>query len=77
MDLSRETDSTTTVFPCRLRVALARKGWSQNELARSSEVSVGHVSMILRGKRNPSLAIAARFARELEMSLDWLAGLKE
>jgi len=69
--------STDRVFSHRLRAALDRKGWSQNELARSSEVSVGHVSMILRGQRIPSVAIAAQFARALGVSLDWLVGLKE
>jgi len=46
-------------------------------LARNSEVSGGHVSMILRDQRIPSVAIAAQFARALGVSLDWLVGLKE
>lgn len=69
--------SRDRVFSQRLRVALDCRGWSQNDLASSSEVSVGHVSMVLRGLRNPSLAIAAQFARALGVSLDWLVGLKE
>ena len=69
--------STARVFSQRLRAALDCRGWSQAELARNSEVSVGYVSMVLRGLRKPSLAIAAQFARALGVSLDWLVGLKE
>ena len=69
--------STDRVFSQRLRTALDCRGWSQAELARNSEVSGGHVSMILRDQRIPSVAIAAQFARALGVSLDWLVGLKE
>ncbi len=49
------------------------KGFNQQKLARLSSVSDSEVSRILKGKSNPSLEYAARLARALGISLDYLA----
>lgn len=49
------------------------KGLNQQKLARLSAVSDSEVSRILSGKSHPSLEYAARLARVLEISLDYLA----
>ena len=62
-------------FARNLRHALTIKGWSQGQLAHKAKVSQGHISMILREERGPSISIAIALARALDVSLDWLAGL--
>ncbi len=52
---------------------MLRKGLNQQKLARLAGVSDSEVSRILSGKSHPSLAYAARLARVLEVSLDYLA----
>lgn len=49
------------------------KGLNQKALARLSGVSDSEVSRILRAKSSPSLEYAARLARTLGVSLDYLA----
>lgn len=50
----------------RLRKA---KGYSQTALARESGVSVGYISLIERGKADPSILILNRLANGLDLSL--------
>jgi len=64
-------------FARNLRHALAIKNWSQGQPAHKAKVSQGHISMILRQERGPSITIALALARALGVSLDWLAGLSK
>lgn len=58
----------------RLGVALELRGLSQGQLAQKTDISQGHISMILSGKRDPTLSIAIRLAEALNVSLAWVAG---
>lgn len=55
-------------------VRRAREGQStsQEKLAESAEIDRTYVSMIERGKRNPTLEIANRLAEALEVKLSEL-----
>lgn len=50
---------------------------NRSELARQLSVDRSHVSLVLAGKRMPSLPMAAKLARELGLSLDDLHGYLE
>lgn len=57
-----------------VRIALLRaeKGWSQAELARRIGVSASAVGMYEQGRREPSLDIVVRLAREFGVTTDCL-----
>jgi transcriptional regulator with XRE-family HTH domain len=64
----------------RLAVALELRGWSQGQLAArtahlGARVSQSHISMILRGEREPGIKTMEVLARALGVSIDWLCGL--
>jgi len=62
-------------FRERLREAMDVRGIKTNQLAVKAGLGSGHVSMILSGQRNPGIDVAARLARAVGASLDWLCGL--
>ena len=57
----------------RIRAAREALGESQVNLAAAAGISLGHLSQLENDQREPTLSIAARLARALEISLDELA----
>ena len=57
-----------------IRIAILRrsKGWSQAELARRIGVSTSAVGMYEQGRREPSLALLVRIAKEFGATTDFL-----
>ena len=57
-----------------MRIAILRisKGWSQAELARRIGVSTSAVGMYEQGRREPSLGLLVRLAKELGATTDYL-----
>lgn len=57
-----------------IRIALLRagKGWSQAELARQIGISASAVGMYEQGRREPSLSLVVRLAREFGVTTDYL-----
>ena len=62
-------------FSENLRIARKRKKLSQAELAKATSCSAQAISNYENGTKIPSIAIAAKLARALEVSLDWLVGV--
>jgi transcriptional regulator with XRE-family HTH domain len=62
------------LFGERLRELRVAKGMNQTELADAAGVSQNGLSQWERGEREPSLAMAAKLAAALDVSLDELAG---
>ncbi|HUY32306.1 MAG TPA: helix-turn-helix transcriptional regulator [Pirellulales bacterium] len=57
----------------RIRAAREARGLTQADLAARALVAQGYLSYLEQDQREPSLSIAARIARELEIPLDELA----
>jgi transcriptional regulator with XRE-family HTH domain len=64
-------------FADRLIEVMKVRQMKQAELALRSGVRQGYLSMILAGRREPGIEIAAQLARGIDVSLDWLCGLPE
>lgn len=59
-----------------LKVERAKKGWTQDDLARESGVTVNTIARYESGRNMPSLDVAVKMARALGCSVDELAGLR-
>ena len=57
----------------KIRQARELHGWSQAELARRARLTQSYLCYLEQDEREPSLSIAARLARELEIPLEELA----
>jgi transcriptional regulator with XRE-family HTH domain len=57
----------------RIRTARERLGESQVNLAATAGISQGYLSQLETDEREPTLSIAARLAKALNISLDELA----
>ena len=68
-------NNTENIFPSRLKDARKAKGLSQPELAEAVLVSTSSMCGYEKGKTFPSIDTAARIAKVLGVSLDYLAGL--
>jgi len=55
-----------------IRRARKVRGWTQKELAERVESDASYMNRIETGKANPSIAVLARIAEALEVSLDAL-----
>jgi len=55
-----------------IRRARKARGWTQKELAERVESDASYMNRIETGKANPSIAVLARIAEALEVSLDEL-----
>ncbi len=65
-------------FTNRLNQAMAIRNWKQIDLVRASDLTSGQVNFLVRGKtKDPSITTAAKCAKALGVSLDWMAGLKD
>ena len=60
------------MFGIRIALLRARNGWSQAELARRIGVSASSVGMYEQGRREPSLDLVVRLAREFGVTTDYL-----
>ena len=65
------------VFVQRLRQALKERGMSQSELARRIGVRTPTINQYLRKRKFPMMTTAVKIADALDVSLDWLCGVKE
>mgnify|MGYP000156238911 CR=1 FL=1 len=70
-------DNPESDFPQNLRIAMARKGWTQAQLGEASNIGQGTISNYLNGKRHPSAGQFARLAYALGVSMEWLLTGKE
>ncbi len=61
----------------RLRQIRERRDLSQEELALRLGIGQSQLARYESEKADPSLEVIARFARELEVSIDWLLGLAD
>ncbi len=59
-----------------LKVERAKKGWTQDDLARESGVAANTIARYESGRNMPSLDVAVKMARALGCSVDELAGLQ-
>ena len=57
----------------KIRAAREARGLTQAELASRAHVAQAYLSYLEQDRREPSLSIAARLARELDLTLDDLA----
>lgn len=64
---------TTDKFSELVRLEMARRKWTQTELAKQSGVAQTTISAIYRGTSEPTLSTAAKIAKALGISLDELA----
>ena len=62
-------------FALKLKAALAIRGLTQGQLKVLAGVSQSAISRSLSGETVPAVDIAARLARALDVSLDWLCDL--
>lgn len=63
-------------FGERMRRARNAAGLTQPQLAARAECTQPRISQYESGARTPSLAMAAKIAQVLDVSLDWLSGAK-
>lgn len=64
-------------FCDRLKIAMQIRNCSVEELAASSFVTKSAICGYRSGKRSPSIAILRLLAKNLDVSADFLIGLKE
>lgn len=66
------------IFTERLNLILNARGWRQADLCKASGLTSSQVAYIVNGKtKDPTITTAARIAKALNVSLDYLAGLKD
>jgi putative transcriptional regulator len=61
----------------KIRAAREARGFTQAELAARAHVAQAYLSYLEHDQHEPSLSIAARISRELEISLEGLANTVE
>ena len=64
------------LFGLRLNEARVRAGLTQKTLARHAGCTREHVERLENGRRRPGAFMTARLAQVLEVSADWLLGLR-
>ena len=66
------------IFTERLNLVMNARGWRQIDLCKASGLTSSQVAYIVKGKtKDPTITTAARIAKALNVSLDYLAGLKD
>lgn len=66
------------IFTERLNLVMNARGWRQIDLCKASGLTSSQVAYIVNGKtKDPTITTAARIAKALNVSLDYLAGLKD
>lgn len=66
-----------TDFGRRLRTVVKSRGYTQRQLSRHLDVSEQAVSRYIRGDRMPNSRVLMQLAISLDVSADYLLGLKE
>lgn len=64
-----------TTIGARVRSLRENRGWSQEDLARESELQRSHISLIENNERTPGADSLIKLATALETSTDFLLGL--
>lgn len=65
-------------FTERLNQVMNARGWRQIDLCKASGLTSGQVAFLVKGKtKDPGISTAAKVAKALNVSLDYLAGLKD
>ena len=70
---AKASERSTTTLGERIREVREARGLSQTSLADAAGISQGYLSQLEQDEREPSLSIAARIARALDLSLDDIA----
>ena len=65
----------TNIFTLRLKEAREKEGLSLKEMQARVGISLSALNNYVAGKTVPPLDVAARMAKELHVSLDWLSGI--
>lgn len=68
--------SSDTIFATRLREARDRQGWSQAELAQRSDMQPSAIAHFEASRRKPSFENVRKLANALDVSSDYLLGVK-
>ena len=74
---TKNDPEVANLFVERLRQAMKDRGMSQSELARRIGVRTPTVNQYLCKRKFPMMTTAVRIADALDVSLDWLCGVKE
>ena len=70
---AKAAEERATTLGERIRTVREARGLSQVSLADAAGISQGYLSQLEQDEREPSLSIAARIARALNLSLDDIA----
>lgn len=70
------TSSAEIVFATRLREVRESRGWNQAELAQRAEMQPSAIAHFEASRRKPSFDNVRRLAKTLEVSADYLMGVK-
>ncbi len=65
------------IFGIRLKECREKLGLSQSEVATLINIANSSYSAYETGKQNPKINVLSRICKELDVSSDWLLGLKE
>ena len=65
-----------TIFATRLREAREHRGWNQAQLAQRAELQPSAIAHFESSRRKPSFDNVRRLAKALEVSADFLMGVK-
>jgi transcriptional regulator with XRE-family HTH domain len=65
----------TEVFPSRLKKARKYYGYTQDEIAKTLQISQSTYANYESGKREPNLELVAILSKIFEVKSDWLIGL--
>jgi transcriptional regulator with XRE-family HTH domain len=68
--------SAEVVFATRLREARESRAWNQAELAQRAEMQPSAIAHFEAGRRKPSFDNVRRLAKALDVSADYLMGVK-
>lgn len=68
--------STDVLFATRLREARESRGWNQAELAQRADMQPSAIAHFEASRRKPSFDNVRRLAKVLEVSADYLMGVK-
>lgn len=69
--------NTSRLLANRIQQAMDERGMTQADLARKSGLSTALVAQIVTGKtKDPRLLSVIKIAQALDVSLDYLAGIK-
>lgn len=66
----------TSLFPARLKSRRKERALSQSNLATLISVDQSYISLMERKRREPSLEVLSRLAEVLQVSADYLIGVK-